>query len=49
MNHIQYLYQILKEREKNMMQTMCFGGATPNLNRSLFEKQEDRRGEKAGV
>ena len=37
---IQYLYQVLKERENTMMQTMCFGGATPNLNRSLFEKQE---------
>ena len=37
---IQYLYQLLKEREKYMMGTMCFGGATPNLNRSLFEKQE---------
>ena len=38
--NIQYLYQVLKERENTMMQTMCFGGATPNLNRSLFEKQE---------
>ncbi len=37
---IQYLYQVLKERENIMMQTMCFGGATPNLNRFLFEKQE---------
>lgn len=34
-----YLYQVLKERERMMMQTMCFGGATPNLNRSLFENQ----------
>ena len=35
---LEYLYYILKSREQIMMQTMCFGGATPNLNRSLFEK-----------
>lgn len=37
--NLYYLYQVLKNRENIMMQTMCFGGATPNLNRSLFEKQ----------
>lgn len=35
-----YLYYILKNNESKMMKTMCFGGATPNLNRALFEKQK---------
>lgn len=33
-----YLYYILKSKEPEMMSKFCFGGATPNLNRSLFEK-----------
>ena len=35
-----FLYYYLKNMERCMMQTMCFGGATPNLSRALFEKIE---------
>lgn len=35
-----YLYYVLNNAEKEMRQTICFGGATPNLNRALFEKKQ---------
>ena len=33
-----YLYYILKNKENIMASKYCFGGATPNLNRQLFER-----------
>ena len=33
-----YLYYALKDKERAMAEKFCFGGATPNLNRQLFEK-----------
>ena len=35
-----YLYYILKNKENIMASKYCFGGATPNLNRQLFERIE---------
>lgn len=35
-----YLYYILKTKENIMASKYCFGGATPNLNRQLFERIE---------
>lgn len=35
-----YLYYILKTKENIMASKYCFGGATPNLNRQLFERME---------
>lgn len=35
-----YLYYILKNKEKIMASKYCFRGATPNLNRQLFERIE---------